>query len=90
MVMKAVFAPLRSIRALVASVVPWMKTPMSCGFRPGLGQHDAYSLDDAQFRRMGGGEDLAAPALRAVFEHNVGEGAANVGGEFCLLSHTCG
>ena len=33
-VMKAVLAPLRSISALVASVVPWMKTPMSCGFSP--------------------------------------------------------
>ncbi len=44
--------------------------------RPEASSTSLDALDHAQFRRVGGGEDLAAPALRAVFQHDVREGAA--------------
>ena len=51
------------------------------GGEPGLGEDQADALDDAQLRRLCGGEDLAAPALAACFQHEIGEGAADIGGE---------
>ena len=52
-----------------------------------FGQQGSGTVQHRHFRRMGGGEHLAAPALPALFEHDVGEGAANVGGQFEGLSH---
>ncbi len=57
--------------------------------QPGLIEHQPDALDHAKFRRRRGGEDLAAPALGAGFEHDIGEGAADVGGELDLLCHGC-
>ena len=55
--------------------------------QPGLFEHQPDALDHAKFRRRGRGENLAAPALGAGFEHDIGEGAADVGGELDLLCH---
>ncbi len=45
-------------------------------------QHKLDAVEHAQFRRLGGGQDLAAEAFFAGFQHDIGESAANIGGEF--------
>ena len=53
----------------------------------GLAQHQFDAFDDAQFRRAGGGEYLAAPAVQPGFEYDVSESTANIGGEFDVFGH---
>ena len=50
-------------------------------------QHQPETLDDAQFGGVSRGQHLAGPALGPVLQHDVGEGAANVGGEFRCSCH---
>ena len=48
------------------------------------------TFQHGQFRRMGGGQQFAAPAFGAVFQNDVGKSAANIGSEFicgCHLLH---
>jgi LacI family transcriptional regulator len=54
---------------------------------PRLSEDYLNPLDHAKFRRMGGGEHLAAPALGSRFENDVGECAADIGGKLDLLRH---
>ena len=52
-----------------------------------LFEDKADAFDDAQFRRLRGGQNLAAPALGSCFEDNIGESAADIGGEFDGFVH---
>ena len=64
-----------------------MNTPMSAGFIPDCSEDKADAFDDAQFRGLRGGQNLAAPALASGFKDNIGEGAADIGGEFDGFAH---
>jgi hypothetical protein len=84
-VTSAVFAPLRSMIALVARVVPWM---ISGGQRR-LAQHRADRRQHAALGRVRRRQDLGAEPLAAPLERDIGEGAADIDPEpgFALCCH---
>ena len=79
-VMRPVRAPLRSISALVKSVVAWTTRVKCSGSEPSLAEERADACRHGAGRVLVGGEDLAAPLAPAVVvvDHDVGEGAADV------------
>ena len=79
-VTRAVRAPLRSMIALVASVVPWMTMDMSLGLQARARQDCGHALLDALLRRRGRGENLGGGEPPRVLQRHVGEGAADVDG----------
>jgi hypothetical protein len=46
-----------------------------------LFQHGVDAVEHALFRGFGGGQDLAAQPLAGDIEHDIGEGAADIGRE---------
>ena len=81
MVIRAVRAPLRSIRALVASVVPWIDEVEFGAADAGLGEDGAGARDDRVVGGFVGGQELGGEGPVGQGEHEVGEGAADVDGE---------
>ena len=79
--MRTVIAPLRSMMALVASVVPWMKKSISPGAMPISAEQLERTLDHRLIRGLECGQHLAGPALRACLDYDVGEGAPDIDGE---------
>ena len=82
MVSSAVRAPLRSITALVASVVPWMTMAMSAGAQrrrlPGSSRTPAITPCSGA---AGVVRTLMVVRRAVVLERQVGEGAADIDGE---------
>ena len=62
-VTSAVLAPLRSMIALVASVVPWMMIDRSPGASPASRNTARIAVDDGALGRLRGGQDLGAEPL---------------------------
>ncbi len=80
-VSSAVRAPLRSITALVASVVPWMTMPMSPAATPDGLQDVAHARHHALLGRRRRGQDLDRGAPAVMLEREIGEGAADIDGK---------
>ena len=80
MVISAVRAPLRSISALVTSVVPCTTWATADGGQVGRAQDLADAVFDRLVRALGRGQDLGDAHQRAglVDRHEIGEGAADV------------
>ena len=87
-VTNAVRAPLRSMSALVASVVPWTKTETSDGAQPGRGEHAPDAFEHARLRAPRVVSTLAVSRPARTLEHDVGEGAADVGGQLAARHQT--
>ena len=80
-VSSAVLAPLRSISALVASVVPWMISRRRAGSNAGLADDRAQDRQHALLRRARRGQDLSRVTALAELQRDVGERAADVDAE---------
>ena len=74
----AVLAPLRSMMALVASVVPCTNRPMSANARPAAAERAARAVDHGHLGRTRRGQHLADEAALAVEQDDVGKRAADV------------
>ena len=86
-VTSAVLAPLRSISALVASVVPWMMIDEVAGRERRLAQHLVDRREDGALGRLRRGQDLGAAPPLARFERHIGKGAADVDAQSRALCH---
>ena len=52
-----------------------------------LGDQLCSTFQHGQFRCVGGGQQLSAPALGTLFKNNVGESATDIGSQFVRNSH---
>ena len=77
-VTSAVSAPLRSMIALVARVVPWMSSPTAAGSAPDRAITSSTPASTATSGASGVVSTLAVVRLVAVLQHDIGEGAADV------------
>jgi hypothetical protein len=81
----AVLAPLRSMMALVASVVPWMIDAEIAGLGARQLQDLGHAGQHAFLGRARRGQHLHARALAVPFEEQVGEGAADIDCQTCFF-----
>src|SRR3981081_2699761 len=83
--MRAVRAPLRSMMALVARVVPWMTIATSSAARPARGGGRRRPFLDALLGRRRRRQNLRGAETSFMLQGHIGESAAYVDGQTSAL-----